>query len=141
MVIKIMLDGGAKMPTKAHDADAGFDLYLPTDYGIQTVPAHGNLTVTTGVHMMIPEGYCGIIQPKSGLNVKSDLLSFGLVDAGYTGGIVAKIYNMGEQDYTFYPGDKLTQIVVSPIPHVRLVEVDSLEDTDRGNNGFGSSGK
>lgn len=141
MQIKVLLDEGAKLPTKSYSSDGGYDLYLPTDYGQQVCPAHGSLTITTGVHMLIPEGYCGIIQPKSGLNVKSDILSFGLVDASYSGSIVVKLYNLGDSDYIFYPGDKLTQIVVSPLPETRLIQVETLEETGRGSKGFGSSGR
>lgn len=136
--IKVKLDVGARMPTKAHEADAGFDLYTPRS----TYLAPGTAaTIDTGVHMAILEGYVGMIKSKSGLNVKHGISCEGVIDAGYTGTIVAKLYNNGGDPVKFEAGDKITQIVIMPIPKVRLVEVDALEDTERGDNGFGSSGR
>ncbi len=126
------------MPTKAHKADAGFDLY-PPEY--VTVEAFGSATIDTGVHVEIPEGYVGFIKSKSGLNVKLGLRAEGVIDSGYTGSIVVKVYNDSIKAYTFARGDKITQLVILPIPHVELEKVDSLEDTERGSNGFGSSGR
>lgn len=137
MKINVMLDEGAKMPTKAHEEDAGFDLYAKDDF---IVPEYGKTSVDLGVHIEIPKGYVGMLKSKSGLNVKYNLTCEGVIDSGYTGSIVAKIYNHGNNGYIFKKGDKVTQIVILPIPYVELTEVDSFEETSRGNNGFGSSG-
>ena len=136
--IKVMLDEGAKMPTKAHESDAGYDIYAPEAFGIAP---KGSWTIATGVHMLIPDGYVGMIKSKSGLNVKHGLRCEGVVDAGYTGGIIVKMYNDSNTVHLFNAGDKITQIVVLPIPETELVPVDSLEETERGDNGFGSSGR
>ena len=136
MKLKVVLDEGAKMPTKAHDTDAGFDLYCPKE-----VPFLKEAIIDTGVHIEIPKGYVGMIKSKSGLNVKHGIVCEGVIDAGYTGSMVVKAYNHSDKEYVFKAGDKLTQLVILPIPDVELEQVDSLEDTERGSNGFGSSGK
>lgn len=138
MKIKIVLDEKAIMPEKAHRLDAGFDLRTPKEI---TVCARNSAIIDTGVHMEIPDGYVGMLKSKSGLNVKYDIVSEGVIDAGYTGSIVAKLHNNGDKDYHFNAGDKVTQIVILPIPDVELEKVDSLEDTERGNCGFGSTGR
>lgn len=138
MIIDVVLDEGAKMPTKAHEADAGFDLYSREDYILYAHTAHA---FDTGVHVAIPEGYVGFIKSKSGLNVKKGIQAEGVIDSGYTGSIVVKMYNNGDECHTFNKGDKLTQLVILPIPQVYLQQVDSLENTERGANGFGSTGK
>lgn len=138
MEVKVVLDEGAKMPTKAHEEDAGFDLYSPIDV---RVGAFGSATIDTGVHIQIPLGYTGFIKSKSGLNVNHDLQAEGVIDCGYTGTIRVKIYNRGNKSYEFKAGEKLTQLVLLPIPKVDLVQVKSIENTARGTDGFGSSGK
>ena len=138
MEIKVVLDEGAKLPTKAHESDAGFDLYSREDWNLFSGDAH---SFDTGVHVAIPEGYVGFIKSKSGLNVREGIQAEGVIDSGYTGSIVVKMYNNGKAAHLFRKGDKLTQLVILPIPQVTLEQVDSLEETERGDNGFGSSGK
>ena len=137
MKFRVMLDENAKMPTKAHETDAGFDLYTPKSAYIR---AGGSLIIDTGVHIEIPKGYVGFLKSKSGLNVKSGITGEGVIDAGYTGSIVAKLYNNGNETVQFEEGQKIIQIVFLPIPDVELVQADSFEATERGENGFGSSG-
>jgi dUTP pyrophosphatase len=138
--MKVMLDSGAYMPERAHDLDAGYDLRMPD--GLDEVTLYGGsaVIIDTGVHMEIPQGHVGFIKSKSGLNVKNDLTATGVVDAGYTGSIVVKLYNHGRYIKKFNSGDKLTQIVILPIFTPDLELVDSLDKTERGNNGFGSTG-
>lgn len=136
--MKIKLDEGAKMPTRAHDTDAGLDLYAIEG---QVVPAHGSAIFDTGVHVELPLGTAGFLKSKSGLNVKHNITSEGVIDVGYTGSIVAKLYNNGPEDYEVHPGDKITQLVIVPVIKLQLEQVDSLADTDRGAGGFGSSGR
>lgn len=138
MKFKVMLDKNAKMPTKAHETDAGFDLY--TSKGI-IVFRKDSEVIDTGVHIEIPKGYVGFLKSKSGLNVKNGITGEGVIDAGYTGSIVAKLYNNGCEDVFFDAGQKIIQIVFLPIPDVELELTDSFCDSERGNNGFGSSGK
>ena len=136
--MKIMLDDGAFVPTRAHDTDAGLDLYARED---TVVLAKESATFDTGVHIELPPDTVGFIKSKSGLNVKHGLLSEGVIDEGYTGSIVVKLYNHSGYDYKVNRGDKISQLVILPIIKPELEIVDSLEETDRGNNGFGSSGK
>lgn len=132
-----MLDNLAFMPEKAHAEDAGFDLRTPSAV---VIPARDSATINTGVHIEIPKGYVGMLKSKSGLNVKYGILSEGVIDAGYTGSIVAKLYNNSDTMKIFNVGDKITQLVILPIPEVELVKVDKITGGDRGNNGFGSTG-
>lgn len=138
MKINVMLDKGAKMPTKAHEADAGFDIYAPKR---TMVRAKDSAVIDTGVHIEIPEGYVGFLKSKSGLNVKRGIRGEGVIDAGYTGSIVAKLYNDGDTFVVFEEGEKIIQIVFLPIPNVELEQVSNFEETERGDNGFGSTGK
>ena len=138
MKINVVLDNGAYMPEKAHEADAGFDLRTPSKV---IIPAKSSRIIPTGVHVEIPRGYVGFLKSKSGLNVKDGILSEGVIDSGYTGSILAKLYNHSNKEKVFEKGDKITRLVILPIPDVEMVEVDSLEDTERGSNGFGSSGR
>lgn len=136
--IKVMLDDGAFMPTRAHDLDAGLDLYATED---AVIFRHGSKTFDTGVHVAIPEGYVGFLKSKSGLNVNSGIHSSGVIDAGYTGSIRVKLYNHGFEAVRIYRGQKISQPVILPIITPEPELVDSLEATERGTGGFGSTGK
>lgn len=138
MEIKIKLDDGAKMPTRAHSTDAGLDIYAREE---QIVPAKDSAIFNTGVHIELPVGTVGMLKSKSGLNVKFGITSEGVIDVGFTGSIVVKLYNHSGFDYRVKAGDKISQLVILPILTPDPVLVDSLEDTDRGDNGFGSSGR
>lgn len=150
--IPVIIDLGAFMPEKAHESDAGYDIKLPMNavwiddkYDLVeskvAVPAGGSATIDTEVHMLIPRGYVGFLKSKSGLNVKNSITGEGVIDAGYTGSIVVKLYNDSDEDYIFKSGNKLIQIVILPVPETSLTRVDKFPETDRGDNGFGSSGK
>ena len=138
MRLKVVLDEGARMPVRAHPFDAGMDLFTREE---KTVPAGGSAVFDTGVHIEIPEGYAGFIKSKSGLNIKHGLVAEGVIDAGYTGPIVVKLYNHGTEDFRFRAGDKLTQLVILPVALPELEQADSLEATERGDAGFGSTGR
>lgn len=135
--MKIKLDEGAKV-SRAHDADAGLDLHARET---KIVPARGSAIFDTGVHVELPKGSAGILISKSGLNTAHGLQSTGLVDSGYTGSVVVKLYNHSKIDYTVNEGDKISQLVIVPIFTPVLEIVDELEETERGNCGFGSSGR
>ena len=136
--MKIKLDPGAKKPTSAHLWDAGYDLYSRED---KIVPAHGSAVFDTGVHIAIDPLVAGILMSKSGLNVKFDMTSEGVIDPGYTGAIVVKLYNDGDKDYEVKAGDKISQILFVPVIKPDMEVVDELEETERGNGGFGSTGR
>ena len=136
--MKIMLDKSAIMPTRAHSTDAGLDLYATED---QIVPAKESAIFNTGVHIELPQNTVGFLKSKSGLNVKHGISSEGVIDVGYTGSIVVKLYNHSGYDYKVNRGDKISQLVILPILTPELELVDSLEDTERGAGGFGSTGR
>ena len=136
--MKIMLDPGAKMPTRAHATDAGLDIYA---MDTQVVPAKDSVIFDTGVHMELPDGTVGFLKSKSGLNVNYGITSEGVIDVGYTGSIKVKLYNHSGRDYTVKAGDKISQLVILPILTPYLELVDKLEDTERGDGGFGSTGR
>ena len=138
--MKVKLDEGAKLPVRAHDTDAGYDIFVPTNSNAITVRPHQSAVIDTGVHIAIPKGYVGFLKAKSGLNVKFNLTGEGVIDSGYTGSIVVKMYNLGDHEYTFIGGDKLIQIVLLPIYTPELEIVKTLEETERGDKGFGSTG-
>lgn len=144
MKIKIMLDDGAIMPTRAHKADAGLDLYSPHDWllGARTSDATDYVTIDTGVHIQIPEGYVGFVKSKSGLMVKNNIVTDGTIDSGYTGSIKVKLFNHSfSEPYNIKRGDKIAQLVILPIITPDLELVDMFEKTERGDGGFGSTGR
>lgn len=136
--MEVMLDNGAYMPSRGHEADAGLDLRTPKAV---TVPAYGSVAVDTGVHVALPYGCAGLLVSKSGLNVRHGITSTGLIDEGYTGSIVVKLYNHSGEDYEFEAGDKVTQLVVVPVIREQLEQVSAFNLTERGDNGFGSTGR
>ena len=142
MKMKVMLDPGAKMPTRAHELDAGYDLYSPikTVLPVQSALTDGSACIDTGVHVQIPAGYVGFLKSKSGLNVKNSVQSEGVIDSGYTGSIMVKLYNHGRQPVRIEKGQKISQLVLLPIITPDLELVDGLEETERGESGFGSTG-
>lgn len=137
MKLKVKLDPGAYMPTRAHEADAGLDLYAMYH---RIVPSGGSVCFDTGVHIGIPVGYVGFLKSKSGLNVNSGITSEGVIDSGYTGSITVKLYNHGEEHVDIARGQKISQLVLLPIMTPELEKVDELDDTERGDSGFGSTG-
>ena len=138
MYFNVKLDEGAFMPESAHTADAGYDLKTPIGF---CVPAEGSAMVDTGVHIAIPEGYVGFLKAKSGLNVRFGLTGTGTIDSGYTGSIVVKLYNHSDKGKWFDRGDKVIQIVFLPIIKPELKLVADLDSTERGDGGFGSTGR
>lgn len=135
--MKIKLDEGAVMPSRAHRWDAGLDLYsMETRY----VSPGEHEVFDTGVHVAIPEGFVGLITSKSGLMARG-ITSRGTIDSGYTGSIRAVLFNHGERGYLVKKGDKITQLVVLPALIEEAELVDELEDTERGTGGFGSTGR
>lgn len=136
--MEIMLDDGAYMPSRTYSSDAGLDLRTPRSV---TVPSYGSAVIDTGVHVALPHGCAGLIVSKSGLNVRHGITSTGLVDEGYTGSIMVKLYNNNGEDYRFEAGDKVTQLVVIPVVREPLEQVSAFNPTKRGDAGFGSTGR
>ena len=99
-------------------------------------------TIDTGVHIELPRGYYGKVESRSGLNVNHDIVSCGgVIDEGYTGSIVVKLYNLGNEAHIFDPGDKVAQLVIQPYIAPEIEYVETLTETDRGDAGFGSTGR
>lgn len=136
--IGVVLDDGAKLPNRAHDIDAGADICCKEDF---IVPAHDSVEIDTGVHVQLPKGTVGMIKSKSRLNVKVCLTTEGVIDEGYTGSIRVRVYNHGDFDYAFVAGDEVTQLVVLPVLYPTYVEVAEIAGGERGDAGFGSTGR
>lgn len=139
--MKIALDEGAVMPSYAHEYDGGLDLHCKANSDRVMIPPFGGFRVfDTGVHLAIPQHFCGLVKTRSSMLVKG-IKTDGLVDADYTGSIRVVLFNHGEYSYTVEPGDKIAQIVISPCLRPPLELVETLDTTERGNNGFGSTGR
>lgn len=139
MIFDVVIDEGCYMPESAHDPDAGYDLRTPEPFIL--CPGE-SVVVDTGVHVAIPRGYVGFLKSKSGLNVRDHVTGEGVIDSGYTGSICVKLYHNRPDTppKRFDRGDKIIQIVFLPIAKPTLRQVQSLEATERGNGGFGSTG-
>ena len=137
--MRIKLDDFAYVPTRAHATDAGLDLRTPNAFILR---GGDSVTVDTGVHIELPAGFYGKIESKSGLNVNHGIVSCGgVIDEGYTGSVAVKLYNLENEPYGFNAGDKIAQLIIQPYSVPVIEIVNQLEDTDRGDNGFGSSGR
>lgn len=139
--MKVKLDPGAYMPERAHREDAGYDLRSPISCAVRHLEP---CVIDTGVHIEIPQGYVGMLKSKSGLNVRHDLTGEGVIDSGYSGSIRVKLYNNGLDSYEIRRGDKIIQLVLLPIitPELELVSsLDEFISSERGSNGFGSTGR
>lgn len=136
--MKVKLEEWAYMPERAHATDAGADLRAPHDV---IVKPKGSTVIDTGVHIELPPNTVGMLKSKSGLNVKHGITSEGVIDVGYTGSIAVKLYNHSDKPYEVKAGDKISQLVIMPILTPSFELVNELEETERGNNGFGSSGR
>lgn len=136
--MKVKLDKGARIPSRAHETDAGYDLCSRED---KVILGGESVIFDTGVHIQLPPKTAGLLVSKSGLNTKHDITSTGLIDEGYTGSIKVKLYNHGDELYKVSAGDKISQLVVIPVETPTIVLTDVLDRTDRGDKGFGSTGK
>lgn len=137
----VMLDDGAKAPVRAHDEDAGLDLFNFNE-GKTVIPALGKAVFHTGVHVEIPYGYYGKIESKSGLNVKHGVVSCGgVIDSGYGGEIMVALYNLSSEDFVSEHGDKIAQLIVQKCELPAVVIVNEISSGERGDSGFGSTGR
>lgn len=135
------LDEGLPLPRYAHEGDAGLDLYSAEDV---TLGPFERALVPTGIAVAIPEGYAGFVQPRSGLAIKRGLSLVntpGLIDAHYRGEIKAIAVNLDPSTpISIARGEKIAQLVIQPVARVELAEVEELDETARGEGGFGSTG-
>jgi len=144
--INVALDDGAFLPERAHNTDAGADIRTPTDVTVPRAERHANdsvvvgcATVHTGVHVELPETTVGMLKSKSGLNVKHGIIGEGVIDQGYDGEIVVKLYNLGQKDVTLPKGSKIIQLCIMPVLYPTYRQVESIKAGERGSNGFGST--
>lgn len=129
----------AILPNYAHEDDAGFDLYSIED--VEIAP-NVRVQIRTGIAMQIPVGFVGLIWDKSGLSHKHGLKTLGgVIDSGYRGEVKVGIINLGEQTYKLEKGHKVAQMIIQKKETCEIEEVSDLEESHRGEGGFGSSGK
>lgn len=137
--MNIYVETGAYVPDRAHKTDAGLDVRAREN---RLIKAHRGALVHTGLHVQLPHGTAGLLVSKSGLNVKHGITSTGLIDEGYTGEIMVKLYNHSDSNYLVHAGDKISQLVVIPVLYEDIHFRDFLDEkTERNNQGFGSTGK
>lgn len=137
-MIRVKLIHGGIMPVRAHDTDAGADIMTPEGFVLK---AHGSEIVATGVCVQLPPNTVGMLKSKSGLNTRHGIVSEGVIDEGYSGEIVVKLYNHSDEDYRFEAGNKITQLVVLPVCYHGFAQADEIRGGERGTDGFGSTGK
>ena len=133
-----LLNENAVMPYRAHPNDAGMD--ISAAYA-SMIPSKGSAVISTGLAMALPEGYEAQIRGRSGLAFKHNIVAFpGTIDSNYRGEWMVLLFNHGEKPFPIYPGDRVAQMVINKYEEVIPYLTDSLDETDRGLMGFGSSG-
>lgn len=131
------------MPEYATAGSAGLDLCLASDKEIEILPGERD-KLPTGIKVEIPEGYEGQVRPRSGLAARAGISltnCIGTIDSDFRGEVMVLIINHGKEPYIFKPGERIAQLVVMPVPRIQVVEVDSVNDSLRGQGGFGSTGR
>lgn len=149
MKMRMVLDDWAVPPTRAHSTDAGLDLRTPITIIVPPASLMDNngcmagcVSIQTGVHIAIPQGYFGKVESRSGLNINHGIVCCGgVVDSGYTGGIMVKLYNTTAEPYKIAAGDKIAQLIIQPCEYPQFELVERLDETERGDSGFGSTGR
>jgi len=140
MVIDVqMLDPDAIMPLQAYENDAGWDLHVLRETSI--MPGRG-WDVRTGIAVAIPTGHYGrIIGRSSAFRRRGVLVVEGVIDSGFRGELFSYAYNVSNDKVVLERGDSIAQLIISPVPHVEWVQVEELYGSERGKQGFGSSGR
>ena len=141
--VKIAMMSGCEdlQPAKAHADDAAFDLRSRTD---MSVPINKSTLVPTGVFIELPVNYEAQVRPRSGLALKHNITltnSPGTIDAGYRGEVGVIMFNHGPEEFVIKRGDRIAQMVIAELPEVELTVCSKLSSSDRGEGGFGSTGK
>lgn len=139
--VKKMRDN-AIIPTRGSDEAAGIDLYVCTDEPISILPGRCSI-FTSGIACDFPEGYFGAVQVRSSVGIKRNLAlmnGLGIIDNDYKGEIMIGLYNYGVKTQVINPGERIAQMVLLPYVKYDITETNTLEETDRGTNGIGSTG-
>ena len=132
------ISSSAKLPQKAHESDAGYDLYANDYYSIAP---YAHALISTGIKLAIPEGYVGLIWDKSGIAFEGMKTMGGVIDSNYRGEIKIILKNLSEEIYNIVPGQKIAQILIQAVADMAISEENIDGDTERQANGFGSTGK
>ena len=138
------LDEKAIVPTRGSEYAAGYDLYAVFEEEKITIWPHDTIMIDTGWSMEIPEGYFGAIFARSGLAAKQGLRPancVGVIDSDYRGPVKVALHNDTQEHQIVHQGDRIAQLVIMPYKSIEFEEVDELDDTTRGEGGFGSTGK
>lgn len=133
----------AVIPTRGSKQAAGYDLYAHIPKGSITIPVGETKKINTGIAIEIPEGYVGLIFPRSGAATNRGLRlanCVGVIDSDYRGELLVALYNDSDKAQAIHAQDRIAQLVIMPNLSVEFEEVDSLEETERGAGGFGSTG-
>ena len=133
----------AILPTFGSPESAGADLYACLEAPVEVSPGQ-TVFIPTGLAMALPTGYVGLVYARSGLACKQDLApanKVGVIDSDYRGEFLVALHNHGGETRTVSHGDRIAQLVVTPVLRPRYVQVDALDETQRGEGGFGSTGK
>lgn len=138
--VNVMMDPDAGyVPEYAHAGDAGMDLRSVEG---RIIPAGGGAMIRTGLHVEIPEGYVGLQFPRSGLGSRGITMrnAVGVIDSGYRGEVKCALWNTTDRPFKVDKGDRICQLVIMPYARCEVVPVDGLSDSDRGTDGYGSTG-
>lgn len=131
----------AILPRRAKPGDSGLDLHAYLPDGPVVIRAGDRLKVDTGIAIELPEGHEGQVRPRSGLGTNHGVqAALGTIDSGYRGPIGVTLFNMSFRDFTARHGDRIAQLVICPVAYPEVVEVEALSETERGADGFGSTG-
>lgn len=135
--MKVKLDPGSKIATPAKAGDAGFDIFAPSTVHL---PPQSSVLVKTGVYVQLPAGHYGRICSRSGLSINCQVeVGAGVIDNGYRGSLDVHLYNFSNQYHVLPAGKAIAQLIVSPYNVPEIEFVDSLDESERGTTGFGSS--
>ena len=140
LTVNITTNHGDVAPTYAHPGDAGAD--LRADHH-DVIPPGGRRLIRTGLQLAIPDGYAGFVHPRSGLAWEHGVTVLnapGTLDSGFRGDVLVNLINHGEEPFHIKPGDRIAQLVIQPVVRAKFVTVTTLDATERGDNGHGSTG-
>jgi len=139
MKLKVQrIHSGAKLPVYGHAGDAGLDLFSCVEMRLKPDEVKA---VPTGIRLAVPPGHVGLIWDKSGLSLQGVHRLAGVVDAGYRGEVRVVLANLGREEFRIEPGMKVAQMLIQAVQAVEVEEAEKLEDTSRGEGGFGSTGR
>lgn len=142
--MRFIAEGIDYFPKRGSEQAAGYDLKACINEEVLSIEPHHTIKVSTGIRIAIPEHYCGLILPRSGLAAKKGLRPAntpGLIDSDYRGDVIVALHNDTDEIQTIDKGERIAQLVIIPYMEINFEPVDNLDETNRGEGGFGSSGK